>query len=428
MEHVVIVGNGIAGVTAARHIRKNSDKKITIISAESDHFFSRTALMYVYMGHMRFKDLKPYEDQFWSKNNINLKNAFVERVDTDAQTLHLAQGETVTYDTLILATGSIPAKYGWEGQDLNGVQGLVSKQDLELLEKNAPNNEVCPKAVIVGGGLIGVELAEMLHTRKIEVTMLVREHAFWSGVLPDGEAEMISRHIKNHGIDLRCGAELDKILDDGRGNVSGIITKKGEQIDCKLVGVTTGVKPQIEFLKDSKIETDRGILVNRMLETNIKNVYAIGDCAQQREAIGLRKPVEAVWYTGRMMGETVAQTICGKPFEYNPGNWFNSAKFFDIEYQTYGWVFSNKNKKDYEQHLHWKHSDDTKCMTIAFHKDTREFLGINSFGIRLRHEVLDRWLNEKRDMAYVIKNLKEANFDPEFYRRYESEIQKEFKV
>ncbi|MCC4212900.1 NAD(P)/FAD-dependent oxidoreductase [Leeuwenhoekiella parthenopeia] len=428
MEHVVIVGNGIAGVTAARHIRKNSDKKITIISAESDHFFSRTALMYVYMGHMRFKDLKPYEDQFWSKNNINLKNAFVERVDTDTQTLHLAQGETITYDTLILATGSIPAKYGWEGQDLNGVQGLVSKQDLELLEKNAPNNEVCPKAVIVGGGLIGVELAEMLHTRKIEVTMLVREHAFWSGVLPDGEAEMISRHIKNHGIDLRCGAELDKILDDGRGNVSGIITKKGEQIDCKLVGVTTGVKPQIEFLKDSKIETDRGILVNRMLETNIKNVYAIGDCAQQREAIGLRKPVEAVWYTGRMMGETVAQTICGKPFEYNPGNWFNSAKFFDIEYQTYGWVFSTKNKKDYEQHLHWKHPDDTKCMTIAFHKDTREFLGINSFGIRLRHEVLDRWLNEKRDVRYVIKNLKEANFNPEFYRRYESEIQKEFKV
>lgn len=428
MEHVVIVGNGIAGVTAARHIRKNSDKKITIISAESDHFFSRTALMYVYMGHMRFKDLKPYEDQFWSKNNINLKNAFVERVDTDAQTLHLAQGETITYDTLILATGSIPAKYGWEGQDLNGVQGLVSKQDLELLEKNAPNNDVCPKAVIVGGGLIGVELAEMLHTRKIEVTMLVREHAFWSGVLPDSEAEMISRHIKNHGIDLRCGAELDKILDDGQGNVSGIITKKGEQIDCKLVGITTGVKPQIEFLKDSKIETDRGILVNRMLETNIKNVYAIGDCAQQREAIGLRKPVEAVWYTGRMMGETVAQTICGRPFEYSPGNWFNSAKFYDIEYQTYGWVFSTKNKKDYEQHLHWKHSDDTKCMTIAFHKDTHEFLGINSFGIRLRHEVLDRWLNEKRDVAYVIKNLKEANFDPEFYRRYESEIQKEFKV
>lgn len=427
MEHVVIVGNGIAGVTAARHIRKNSDKRITIISAESDHFFSRTALMYVYMGHMRFKDLKPYEDHFWSKNRIDLKKAFVERVDTQSQTLYLDLGEKINYDVLILATGSVPAKYGWEGQDLNGVQGLVSKQDLELLEKNAPNNQVCPKAVIIGGGLIGVELAEMLHTRKIEVTMLVRENAFWSGVLPDAEAEMISRHIKSHGIDLRHAEELDKILDDGKGNVAGVLTKKGETIECNLVGITTGVRPQIEFLKDSGIETDKGILVNRMLETNIKNVYAIGDCTQQREAIGLRKAVEAVWYTGRMMGETVAQTICGKTFEYNPGNWFNSAKFFEIEYQTYGWVFSSKNKKPYEEHLHWKHPDDTKCITIAYHNETGQFLGINTFGIRMRHEVFDRWLKEKRDVNFVIEHLKEANFDPEFYRRYENDIQKEFK-
>ncbi len=426
MEHVVIVGNGIAGVTAARHIRKHSDKEITIISAESDYFFSRTALMYVFMGHMRFKDLKPYEDHFWTKNRINLKNAYVEHINTDSQTLHLAQGEKINYDILVLATGSVPATYGWEGQDLKGVQGLVSKQDLELLEKNAPNNEVCPKAMIVGGGLIGVELAEMLHTRKIEVTMLVREHDFWAGVLPDGDAKMISRHIKSHGIELLHEEELDTILDDGKGNVAGILTKSGQKIDCNLVGLTTGVKPQIDFLKDSKLETDKGILVNRMLETNVKNVYAIGDCAQQREPIGLRKVVEAVWYTGRMMGETVAQTICGKPFEYDPGNWFNSAKFFDIEYQTYGWVFSTKNKKEYEQHFHWKHADDTKCITIAYHNETGEFLGINTFGIRMRHEVLDRWLSEKRHIDYVISNLKQANFDPEFYKSYESQIQKEF--
>ena len=428
MEHIVIVGNGIAGVTAARHLRKNSDHKITIISAESDYFFSRTALMYVYMGHMRWKDLKPYEDKFWSKNRIELINAYVEKVETANQSLVLADGTSINYDKLILATGSVPAKYGWEGQDLNGVQGLVSKQDLEQLEKTAPNNEICPKAVIVGGGLIGVEMAEMLHTRKIEVTVLVREHAFWSGVLPDGEAKMISRHILSHGIDLRHQEELDKILDDGKGNVRAILTKKGEEIPCNLVGITTGVRPKIDFLENSNIETDKGILVNRLLETNVKNVYAIGDCAQQREAIGLRKPVEAVWYTGRMMGETVAQTICGTPFEYKPGNWFNSAKFFDIEYQTYGWVFSNKNKKEYEEHFHWKHDNDKTCITVAYNKENHTFLGINTFGIRMKHEVFDRWLNEQRDIDYVIDNLRLANFDPEFYRHYERDIKKAYAV
>ena len=129
------------------------------------------------------------------------------------------------------------------------------------------------------------------------------------------------------------------------------------------------------------------------------------------------QPVEAVWYTGRMMGEALAQTICGKPFEYNPGNWFNSAKFFDIEYQTYGWVFSEQRRKDYEAQFHWKCKSDLRCVTISYNKNNDEFLGINTFGIRMKHEVFDKWLNEKRSLDYVIQNLKQANFDPEFYKK-----------
>ena len=425
MEHIVIIGNGIAGITAARHIRKLSDKKITIISAEADYFFSRTALMYVYMGHIRWRDIKPYEPWFWEKNRLELKKAYVETVDTNNKTLHFKGGGTIAYDKLIIATGSVTNTFGWEGLELNGVQGLVSKQDLENLEKNAPNNKDCPRAVIVGGGLIGVEMAEMLRTRNIEVTMLVREDAFWTNVLPKPEAEMISRHIISH-VDLLHNSELDKIIGDKDGNVKAVMTKNGEEIPCCVVGITTGVKPQIAFLKNSKIETDRGVLVNRKLETNIEGVYAIGDCAQQREPIGNRPPIEAVWYTGRMMGEALAQTICGNPFEYKPGNWFNSAKFFDIEYQTYGWVYSEQRRKDYEAQFHWKCKSNLRCVTISYNKNSNEFLGINTFGIRMRQEVFDTWLNEKRSVDYVIQNLKQANFDPEFYKKYEKEIQSQF--
>ncbi len=273
MEHIVIIGNGIAGITAARHIRKLSDRKITIVSAETDYFFSRTALMYVYMGHMRWTDIKPYEDWFWEKNRLELIKAYVERIDTDAQTLHFTQGETLTYDKLIIATGSVTNFFGWEGLALDGVQGLVSKQDLEKLEINAPNKEICSSAVIVGGGLIGVEMAEMLRTRDIDVTMLVREDAFWNNVLPNGEAEMISRHIRSHGIDLRHNTNLNKILADADGRVRAVLAQEGgEEIPCKIVGITTGVKPNIPFLKHSAVETDKGILVNRMLETNVKDV------------------------------------------------------------------------------------------------------------------------------------------------------------
>jgi len=423
MEHVVIIGNGISGVTLARFIRKLSNKRITIISSETEHFFSRTALMYIYMGHMKYEHTKPYEDWFWKKNRIELINAHVENVHTQKKQLAFLSGETLVYDKLVIATGSRPNKFGWPGQDLDGVQGLYSKQDLDLLKKNAPNNGVCKQAVIVGGGLIGIELAEMLSTRNIPVTFLVRESSFWNGVLPEGESQMVNRHIKSHHIDLRLSTNLKEIKDDGNGRVKSIIIEEtGKEIECDVVGLTAGVTPNIDFLKNSEIEIGRGVKVNRYLETNITDVYAIGDCAEQHEPIGNRRPIEAVWYTGRMMGETLAQTICGNRMPYNPGHWFNSAKFFDIEYQTYGWVFSEKERPDYEVHFHWKHEDDTKCITVAYHKDTHKFLGINTFGIRMRHEVFDTWLTENRDVDYVIQNLKKANFDPEFYEHFEDDI------
>ena len=420
-EHIVIIGNGISGVTTARHIRKLSDKKITIVSAETEYFFSRTALMYIYMGHMKFEHTQPYENWFWDKNRIDLKKGYVKSIDTNSKTLHFVKGDSLKYDKLIIATGSKPNKFGWPGQDLEGVMGMYHKQDLDNLEKHAPNNKVCKRAVIVGGGLIGIELAEMLNSRNIPVTFLVREDSFWNGVLPEGESQMINKHIKNHHIDLRLSTNLKEIKSDDNGNVKSIIIEEtGEEIPCNVVGLTAGVSPNIDFIKDSEIEIGRGVKVNRYLETNIPDVYAIGDCAEQHEPIGNRRPIEAVWYTGRMMGETLAQTICGNKTQYKPGHWFNSAKFLDIEYQTYGWVFAKPREN--EAHFHWKHNKENICITVSYRKDTNMFLGINTFGIRMRHEIFDKWLTENRDMNYVMSYLKDANFDPEFYKAYENEI------
>ena len=429
MEHIAIIGNGISGITAARHIRKLSNKKITVISSETDYFFSRTALMYVYMGHMKFKHTQPYENWFWDKNDITLKKGFVQQIDTIQKTLVFSDGEQLAFDKLIIATGSKPNKFGWPGQDLKGVVSLYHKQDLDAIETHAPNNRVCKRAVIVGGGLIGIELAEMFHSRHISVTFLVRENSYWSGILPSGESEMINNEIRKNGIDLRLESNLKQINANADGTVKSIvITETGEEIHCDVVGLTAGVSPNIGFLENSNIETNRGILVNRNLQTNIKDIYAIGDCAEQRTAVEGRRPIEAVWYTGRIMGETVAQTICKKETLYTPGHWFNSAKFFDIEYQTYGWVNSEQHKKPNEAHFHWMHPDQTKCLTLAFDKTTQAFLGINTFGIRMRHEIFNRWLDQNKTIDYVLEHLEIAHFDPEFYKNYYSKVIEKYNV
>jgi NADPH-dependent 2,4-dienoyl-CoA reductase/sulfur reductase-like enzyme len=418
MKKIVIIGNGVSGVTAARHIRKRDvNAEVTIVSSETDYFFSRTALMYVYMGHMKFEQTQPYENHFWEQNNIKLKRAYINSIDFEGKKLLTENTEEINYDSLILAVGSTPNKFGWKGQDLKGVQGLYSKQDLELLEENSSSAK---HAVIVGGGLIGVELAEMLSSRGIGVTLLVRDKFFWNGVLPDQEAKLISNHIIEHGIDLRLESELDEIVGDEQGRVKQVITKSGEVIDCQILGLTAGVRPNVDFLKGSSVEINRGILVNEFLETNHKDVYALGDCAEFRTPVNGRKSIEQVWYTGKIMGETVAKTLTGKRLAYNPGHWFNSAKFFDIEYQTYGWVFSKL--KENEAEFYWEHSNGKMCMHFVYDNTSRKFIGINTFGIRLRHHAFDAWLTEEKTIDYILEHLADANFDPELYKQYQSEI------
>ncbi|MBK7870988.1 MAG: FAD-dependent oxidoreductase [Saprospiraceae bacterium] len=417
--HILIIGNGIAGITAARFIRKLSDHEITVISAETDHFFSRTALMYVYMGHMRFKDIKPYEDWFWTKNRINLLRAQVQRVDFDSKTLHLNPESVIKYDKLLIATGSKSNKFGWPGQDLQGVSGLYSYQDLENMEAFSKDLK---RAVIVGGGLIGIEMAEMFHSRHIPVTLLVRESEYWNNVLPEEESAMVSRHIREHGFDLRLETELKEIIDDGAGKACAIITNKGERIDCGYVGLTPGVRPNVDFLKNSGLDIGRGIKVNDFLETNIPDVYAAGDCMEVMNPKHGRKPIEAVWYTGRMAGETAAYNIGGKQIEYNPGIWFNSAKFLDIEYQVYGDVPAAGKAPEHYASLYWEHSDGKKSIRLIYDKNNHKILGFNLMGVRYRQEVCEKWLRAGAHIEEVLQNLSLANFDPEFYKTYEADV------
>ncbi len=420
-EHIVIIGNGISGVTCARHIRKNSDKRITIISGEHKYFFSRTALMYVYMGHMEFEHTQPYENWFWKKNNINLIHDFVENIDIENKTLYLQNQNEIIYDKLILATGSKPNKFNWPGKNSKGVSGLYHKKDLENIERYASNNKTCKRAVIVGGGLIGVELAEMLHSRNIPTTFLVREKSFWGNVLPKQESALVNKEIINNNIDLRLRVNLKEINTDNNGFVKSITIKEtNEIIECDFVGLTAGVSPNLDLVSNTAINTNKGILVNRFLETSVTDIYAIGDCAEQQTPIGNRRSIEAVWYTGRMMGETLAQTICKDKIEYKPGHWFNSAKFFDIEYQTYGWVWSRP--KENESRFYWEHNSSKKCIHLSYNTNTKEFIGINTFGIRMRHDFFDKVLTKKKSINYVLEHLSDANFDPEFYNTYEKEI------
>jgi NAD(P)H-nitrite reductase large subunit len=373
--------------------------------------------MYVFMGHMRYQDTKPFEDAFWGEQRLDLVRGWVTRIDLEQKRLEFAGMPPLAFDKLLLATGSKPNKFGWPGQDLDGVQGLWGLADLHSLVESTRRAR---GAVIVGGGLIGVELAEMLHSRGVHVSFLVREKAYWGNILPPEESAMVAREIRAHGVDLRLATELRAIQDDGQGRVAGIETTSGERLACQIVGLTTGVSPNLDVVQGTAIRCGRGILVDRALRTNVPDVYAAGDCA---EIVGLgpKNLVQQVWYTGKAQGELVADVLAGDERLYTPGIWFNSAKFFDLEYQTYGQVHL---KVPGEENLYWEHASGRKSVRIV-HVGGR-VIGFNLMGIRWRHTLCERWIAEGRTLDYVLPRLGEAHFDPEFFARHAAELRSAF--
>lgn len=365
------------------------------------------------MGHMREEDTVPYENFFWKKNRIDLLEAKVTEINYSNKTLSTDTGTEISYDKLIIATGSKTIYRGWQGEQLKGVGGLYSLQDLNQIERLSPHIN---QAVIVGGGLIGIELAEMFRSRNKSVTMLVRENSYWNNILPPEESALINEHIKDHGIELLLEEELETI--HGEDTVTSITTKSGKTIPCEYVGISTGVAANVSWLSNGDLNINRGIVVNTFLETNLADVYAIGDCAQLNQPDQGRRPIEAVWYTARMMGEVVAYNICGKRIPYHPGTWFNSAKFLDVEYQVYGEVPTTYD--EVTKSIYWQHKNDPKSIRIVYRNN--KVIGFNLMGIRYRQEVCIKWIESKTHIETVLQELSLANFDPEFFETYEQHL------
>ncbi len=427
---LVIIGNGVAGITAARVARKLCrELSITVISAESDLFFSRTALMYIYMGHLREQDTQPYPRQFYAENRIDLVRGAVVSVSPETKRVQLADGRSVAYDYLLLAVGSVTNRFGWPGQDARGVQGLVSLQDLALLEENTRER---PKhAVIVGGGLIGIELCEMLHTRHIPVTFLVRESSYMNHLFPGPESALINGEIaRQQGVELLLGTQLREIQTDATGRATGVVTDDGQDISCELVGLTTGVAPNLELARTIPgLQLGRGIRVDAFQETSLSDVFAAGDCAEISAARGAGAgAVEQLWYTGRMQGEVAGHNIAaralqrlgrigaGAPVPYDRGIWFNSAKFFHLEWQTYGFV-----PRDVEaaQSFWWQDATGRRGIRIVWQSlsgaraDTA-VTGFHFFGIRARQTACEHWIRTQASVEQTVAELEAALFDPEF--------------
>ena len=442
---VVIIGNGVAGMEAALAIRaREPETDITLVSEESDHFFSRTALMWVFSGQMSHRDIEPLERDVYERSGFRRVRARAIRIDVDAHQVVLAGGHApLQYDRLLIACGSRPRPGPWPGSDARGVGHFVTLQDLhwyecELLGKDAATEppradahlaattndspyrfrEVASEArgslgtrpSVIGGGLIGIEAVEVAVAAGLRPRFFIREEWFWPIALDGRESTWISERMGEHGVDVHLQHDVEELETDAQGNLAAIRTNQGRfESDCAVVAI--GVIPNTEWLRESDIQIDDrgGIVVDGSLRTNAPDVFAAGDCTSVRWFDGSSRP-EQLWYTARDQGRVAARGILGDDARYARGTWYNSAKLMDIEYTTAGLVnFALEDERNWFFEERGKVRSTSRIVTQG-----ERVVGFNMLGRRWDHSVFIRWIEERRELAWVLKHLNEAAFDTEF--------------
>ena len=397
----VIIGNGVAGVNAAMAVRERDKKaSLYIVSAETDYYYSRTALMYIAMGTSRLEDTEPLERRWYARQRIRLVRAAAVRADTQRRVVYLDGDRELNYDRLLLAVGAKPAFFGWAGMDLDGVVAMVSYSDLQNIARRLRTN--ASRAVVVGGGLIGIELCEVFRHHGLEVDFLLREDRFWPKALSGREARWVESHMRHHGVRIHYHTELAHASGKD-GILTEITTRTGETFPCDILGIATGVRPELTLAAASGIPTDRGILCDWSLRTPREHVYTAGDCAQIIDPDTNASLQRTIWYSARDMGRVAGYNMAGGSERYDPGPWYNSAKFFELEYTTAGDLDSEGTD------VYW---EDRACLVRARHNGER-VLGFNTIGRRWDHAVLLRFIAEGRDIGYVSHHLEAARFEAE---------------
>lgn len=440
--HVVIVGNGVAGIEAALAVRaREPGWRITLVSEESDHFFSRTALMWVLCGQLSHRDIEPYERDLYERMSFSRVRARAVGVDVESQLLRLSGShDPLSYDRLLLACGSRPRPAPWPGAELAGVGHFVTLQDLAWLERElhggpahdrperedahvtrtAEDSPYRPRAdlarergrarrlVVVGGGLIGIEVVEAALAAGLRPDFVIREEWFWPMAIDRRESTWIAERMREHGVQVHLEHDVEALEGDERGRVAAVRTSAGH-FECDLCVVCIGVVPNTGWLEGAGIERDAGggILVDTGLRTSAPSVFAAGDCASVLQADGSRRP-EPLWYSARAQGRVAARSLLGDDAVYERGLPYNSAKLMDVEYTTVGCVDARGGHDEW----FFEETGRVRSTTRIVHEGGR-VVGFNLLGRRWDNEVLARWIDEGRSLGYVLAHLGEAAFDTE---------------
>ncbi|KRE59785.1 nitrite reductase large subunit NirB [Paenibacillus sp. Soil750] len=287
---IVLVGNGMAGVNCIEQLLKLAPNsyEITIFGKEPHPNYNRILLSSVLAGDADMKDIVINDWSWYSDNNITLHTGHtVNKIDTERKLVSTDHGITVAYDELILATGSLPFMLPLPGADKEGVIAFRDIADCETMMETAKNYK---RAVVIGGGLLGLEAARGLLNLNMEVSVVHINEYLMNLQLDRTASTMLQQELEQQGMKFLLKKNSETIL--GKKRVTGLRFTDGSEVDADLIVMAVGIRPNMALAKNSGIEINRGIVVNDFLETSVPHIYSIGECTEHRGvAYGLVAPL-----------------------------------------------------------------------------------------------------------------------------------------
>ncbi len=317
----VIIGGSVAGISAAKEIRENdSSGEIVMVSGEKSGPYFRPMIPLIIAGQKSEEDILYPEDQL-PGTSINAIRGTVIEVDAKKKEVLLASGERRAFDSLLIATGGAPLKPAIPGLEGEGVYPLRSMAHAIQIRDAVP---AAGSAVVIGGGLVGIKAALALREQGIssgkagrEVMVIETLPEILSGRLDRRGAEILRAAVVQQGVTVLTGENVCEVVRK-QSAVSGVKLSSGRTVKTELVIVAAGSRPDIAFLNNSGIRTNRGILVDEFLRTNIEGVYAAGDAVEGRDVVTGQAAVSGLWSNAVEMGRTAGMNMAGGNVKY-PG-------------------------------------------------------------------------------------------------------------
>jgi len=323
----VIIGNSAAGISCVEGIRKiDKQGSMAVISEEVMHAYSRCLTSYYISGAVDDETILYRPRDYYERKGVTpILGKKVVRVIPKDNHVVLEDGTKIGYSQLMIATGATPVVYDIPGNSKPGVHVLRTYDDARRISDSAAPGK---RAIVMGGGLVGLKSADALRARGVEARIIVTSPQIMSQTMDKEGADILRKQLEKNGIKVMTETNVEEII--GEKRVEAVRLSTGETVSCDLVIFAKGVRPNTGLAKQAGVATDYGILVDTHMRSSVPNIYAAGDVAEAKDFVSGERYIHAIWPNAVEQGLVAGQNMAGGDVEYVGGIAMNSVDLFGL--------------------------------------------------------------------------------------------------